>query len=63
MTEVLLTFIPMHGQTIGQKIFDQLCDAMKKAGLPWIKFAEITTDEAPAMTGSNNGLVALVKVN
>ena len=45
----------------GQKIFDQLCDAIKKAGLPWTKFAGITTDEAPAMTGSNNGLVALVK--
>ena len=59
--EELLTVMPMHGQTTAQDIFRQLCNAIVDAGLPWQKFAGITTDGAPSMTGRKNGLVALVQ--
>lgn len=59
--EELLTMIPMHGQTTGQEIFRQLCDSIVDAGLLWKRFAGITTDGAPSMTGRKNGLVALVQ--
>ena len=61
--EELLTVMPMHGQTTAQDIFRQLCNAIVDAGLPWQKFAGITTDGAPSMTGRKNGLVALVQKN
>ena len=57
--EELLTVIPMYGQTTAQEIFRQLCDAIVDAGLPWKRFAGITTDGAPSMTGRKNGLVVL----
>lgn len=53
--------IPMHGQTTAQEIFRLLCGAIEDAGLPWKRFAGITTDGAPSMTGRKNGLVALVQ--
>ncbi|XP_067096949.1 general transcription factor II-I repeat domain-containing protein 2-like [Osmerus mordax] len=59
--EELLTVIPMHGQTTAQEIFRQLCDTIVDAGLPWKRFAGITTDGAPSVTGRRNGLVALVQ--
>ena len=59
--EELLTMIPMHGQTTGQEIFRQLCDSIVDAGLLWKRFAGISTDGAPSMTGRKNGLVALVQ--
>ncbi|KAJ3598408.1 hypothetical protein NHX12_001918 [Muraenolepis orangiensis] len=42
-----LSVIPMHGQTTALP--------------PWKRFAGITTDGAPSMTGRRNGLVALVR--
>ncbi|CAM4635629.1 unnamed protein product [Leuciscus chuanchicus] len=57
----LLAVIPMHGQTTAQEIFRQLCGAIEDAGLSWKRFAGITTDRAPSMTGRKNGLVALVQ--
>ncbi|KAM9391450.1 general transcription factor II-I repeat domain-containing protein 2-like [Pholidichthys leucotaenia] len=59
--EELLKVIPMHGQTTAQEIFHQLCDAIVDADLPRKRFAGITTDGAPSMTGRRNGLVALVQ--
>ncbi|XP_042589393.1 general transcription factor II-I repeat domain-containing protein 2-like [Cyprinus carpio] len=59
--EDLLAVIPMHGQTTAQEIFRLLCGAIEDAGLPWKRFAGITTDGAPSMTGRKNGLVALVQ--
>lgn len=59
--EDLLAVIPMHGQTTAQEIFHLLCGAIEDAGLPWKRFAGITTDGAPSMTGRKNGLVALVQ--
>uniref|UniRef100_A0A8C1SJ23 Uncharacterized protein n=1 Tax=Cyprinus carpio TaxID=7962 RepID=A0A8C1SJ23_CYPCA len=51
----------MHGQTTAQEIFHLLCGAIEDAGLPWKRFAGITTDGVPSMTGRKNGLVALVQ--
>lgn len=50
----LLSVIPMHGQTTGQEIFCQLCDAIEDAGLQWARLAGLTTDGAPSMTGRKN---------
>ncbi|KAF0039270.1 hypothetical protein F2P81_007505 [Scophthalmus maximus] len=61
VTEELLAVIPMHGQTTAKEIFLQLCGSIEDAGLPWKRFAGITTDGAPSMTGRKNGLVELVQ--
>ncbi len=55
--------IPMHGQINAQEIFHQLCGAIEDAGLSWKRFAGITTDGAPSMTGRKNGLWHLFKEN
>ncbi len=54
--------IPMHGQINAQEIFRELCGAIEDAGLSWKRFAGITTDGAPSMTGRKNGLVALDQI-
>uniref|UniRef100_A0A8C5LZB9 General transcription factor II-I repeat domain-containing protein 2-like n=1 Tax=Leptobrachium leishanense TaxID=445787 RepID=A0A8C5LZB9_9ANUR len=61
VTEELLSLIAMHGQTTGSNIFQNLCDVINGASLPWNKLVGITTDGAPSMTGKRNGLVALVQ--
>ncbi|XP_056121755.1 general transcription factor II-I repeat domain-containing protein 2-like [Rhinichthys klamathensis goyatoka] len=61
VTEELLSLCPMHGRTTANAIFQQLCDAIERAGLPWNRLVGITTDGAPSMTGKKNGLVALVQ--
>ncbi len=61
VTEELLSLCPMHGRTTAKDIFQQLCDAIEQAGLPWSRLVGITTDGAPSMTGKKNGLVALVQ--
>ncbi|XP_016327429.1 LOW QUALITY PROTEIN: general transcription factor II-I repeat domain-containing protein 2-like [Sinocyclocheilus anshuiensis] len=61
VTEELLSLCPMHGRTTAKDIFQQLCDAIERAGLPWNRLVGITTDGAPSMTGKKNGLVALVQ--
>lgn len=57
----LLTVIPMHGQTTAEEILTQLCDAIVNVSLPWKRFAGITTNGAPSITGQKNGLMALVQ--
>ncbi len=59
--EELLSLCPMHSRTTAKDIFQQLCDAIEQAGLPWRRLVGITTDGAPSMTGKKNGLVALVQ--
>ncbi|XP_026116348.1 general transcription factor II-I repeat domain-containing protein 2B-like [Carassius auratus] len=61
VTEELLSLCPMHGRTTAKDIFQQLCDAIERAGLLWNRLVGITTDGAPSMTGKKNGLVALVQ--
>ena len=50
MTEELLTIIPMNGLISGQEVFRRLCDAIVNAGLPWKRFAGITTGRASSLT-------------
>ncbi len=49
--EELLSFCQMHGRTTAKDIFQQLCDSIEHAGLPWSRLVGITTDGAPSMTG------------
>ncbi len=51
VTEELLSLCPMHVRTTAKDIFQQLCDAIERAGLPWSRLVGITTDGAPSMTG------------
>ncbi len=52
VTEELLSLCPMHGRTTAKDIFQQLCDVIERAGLPWSRLVGITTDGAPSMTGT-----------
>ncbi|XP_065818648.1 general transcription factor II-I repeat domain-containing protein 2 [Labrus bergylta] len=61
VTEELMSLCVMHGRSTAKDSFQQLSDAIKRAGLPWNRLVGITTDGAPSMTGKKNGLVALVQ--
>ncbi|KAL0148361.1 hypothetical protein M9458_056341 [Cirrhinus mrigala] len=61
VTEELLSLCPMRCRTTAKDIFQQLADAIERAGLPCNRLVGITTDGAPSMTGKKNGLVALVQ--
>ncbi len=45
VTEELLSLCPMHSRTTAKHIFQQLCDAIEQAGLPWSRVVGITTDD------------------
>ena len=51
----------MHGTTRSEDLFQRLVLSMKKLELTFEKLSGLTTDGAPAMVGSQKGLVAFVK--
>lgn len=51
VTEELLSLCPMHGCTTAIQIFQQLCGAIERFGVPWNRLVGITMDEALSMTG------------
>ncbi|XP_060914195.1 general transcription factor II-I repeat domain-containing protein 2-like [Labrus mixtus] len=51
VTEELMSLCAMHGRSTAKDIFQQLSDAIERAGLPWNRLVGITTDGAPSMTG------------
>jgi hypothetical protein len=57
VTEELLEFIPMSDTTTGEDIFNKFEQALNKYDLPLSKLVSLVTDGAPAMVGSNKGLV------
>ncbi|KAM4043803.1 general transcription factor II-I repeat domain-containing protein 2-like [Anomaloglossus baeobatrachus] len=59
--EELLSLEAMHGSTRGEDLFEKLVLAMKKLELSFEKLSGLTTDGAPAMVGSQKGLIAFVK--
>lgn len=59
--EELLSLEAMHGTTRGEDLFERLVLSMKKLELTFEKLSGLTTDGAPAMVGSQKGLVAFVK--
>jgi hypothetical protein len=57
----LLSLEAMHGTTRGEDLFERLVLSMKKLELTFEKLSGLTTDGAPAMVGSQKGLIAFVK--
>ncbi|KHJ40557.1 hypothetical protein D918_09394 [Trichuris suis] len=59
--EELLSLEAMHGTTRGEDLYEKLVLSMERFGLKFEKLSGLTTDGAPAMAGSQKGLVAFVK--
>ena len=51
----------MKGTTTGRDIYEYVNLALEKLNVDRRKIYSITTDGAPALTGKNNGFVALFK--
>lgn len=61
--EDFLTLIPLKESTRGKDIYDAFLKFAHAAKLPLYKLVCITTDGAPAMTGSHNGFIALCRAD
>lgn len=61
ITEELLKLASMKGTTTGIDIFEEVKDALKENNLGFLKLTGITTDGAPAMVGTKNGLIGLMQ--
>ena len=61
VTEEMLDLCHMKGTTTGRDIYEYDNLALEKFNVDRRKIYSITTDGAPALTGKNNGLVALFK--
>ena len=61
MQEDLLLLEPMHETTCGDHWLEKLLLTMRIFNLRFEKLSGLTTDDAPAMVGSQKGLAALVK--
>lgn len=48
-------------KTRGEDLFEEIKSVVEKNNLDWSKLNSICTDGAPAMTGKNNGCVALIE--
>jgi hypothetical protein len=51
----------MHGTTRGEDLFERLVLSMKKLEVTFEKLSGLTRDGAPAMDGSQKGVIAFVK--
>lgn len=60
ITEELLSLESLKNTTTGQDIFETVKNCVEKKGLGWDRMASITTDGAPALTGKNKGMVAML---
>ena len=60
--EELLDIVPLKDRTRGIDVKEAMMTAFAKANLPIAKLIAITTDGAPAMIGSVNGLVGCAKL-
>ena len=54
--EQLLRLIPLEQHTTGQVIYDKLTSCLREHGLPVERIVSVSTDGAPAMSGTVNGL-------
>lgn len=57
----LLELCQLETTSQGKDIFTKIKECAEKKGLLWDKLISICTDGAPAMTGKNNGCVALLQ--
>ena len=60
VTEDLLTLGSLHGTTTGRDVFNELTKHLEEFNLPLEKLSGICTDGAPAMAGTQNGLIGLL---
>lgn len=60
LTEELLALQPMKDTTRGEDIFQEIKNVFNTFDLRWEKLSGISTDGAPAMVGSNLGVVNTV---
>ncbi|KAG0727272.1 General transcription factor II-I repeat domain-containing protein 2 [Chionoecetes opilio] len=58
--EEFLQFVPLHGTTTGQDIFDAVLQCVKQHSLDLSRLVCVTTDGAPAMTGKKKGAASLL---
>ena len=61
VTEEMLDLCHMKGTTTGRDIYEYVDLALEKFNVDRRTIYSITTDGAPALTGKNNGFVALFK--
>ena len=61
INEEFLFCQPLETTTKAADVFQVLIDFFDKTELSWSKLVGICTDDAPAMIGTNSGLVSLVK--
>jgi hypothetical protein len=59
--EELLKTVPLHGKTKGEDIFQSFYASLLEMNVPIHKLVSVTTDDAPAMTSENVGLIGLCK--
>ena len=55
--------LPLKGHTRGKDTFQAFMNFANKTKVPLVQLISITTDGAPAMLGSSNGIIALFKQN
>ncbi|KAL3890808.1 hypothetical protein ACJMK2_003085 [Sinanodonta woodiana] len=58
--EELIGIDSMKGQTTASALFEETVRLCISVSLDFTKLVSVTTDRAPAMTGENNGLLALL---
>ena len=60
VTEELLALESLKDTTTGQDLYQTVKSCVERKGLEWSRMASVTTDGAPALTGKNKGMVALL---
>lgn len=60
MCEELAALQSLKGTTMGEDIFDKVCQTMEEVDLDWAKLASIMTDGVPCMVGPSLGLIGRV---
>lgn len=61
ITEEMAALFPMKGTTKGTDIYKALTSTLNRFGLNLDNLSGVVTDGAPAMTGKNEGVVALIR--
>jgi len=59
--EELLTVLPLESKTTGENIYDSITSFLREHVIPVDKIISVSTDGAPAMSGSVNGLAGRLK--
>lgn len=60
ITEDFLNLASLHGTTTGRDVYENLLKQLANFNLPLEKLSGVATDGAPAMAGTQNGLIGLL---